>query len=249
MNSELKLELTEEEEQGVRKLISLCNREDGTNYDTNPEADFFYLSENPGQEETGLKESILSVLYGYRIGEREDGKEVLELSAFTHPYMRRQGLFRGNLNGLQDDFRNFRFHFLVKPGSDGDAFGQSSLGEDVLRTLQSIGGEHLGDELFMEKELESGIINPGDSLSNQFGEVHLSPYNEETLYLYGLLVYDRYLGKGYGRKIMESVEKAEKGPYRRILLQVSSQNKIAFSLYQKLDYRILERTSIYSLKN
>ncbi|SDZ82596.1 Acetyltransferase (GNAT) family protein [Oribacterium sp. KHPX15] len=113
---------------------------------------------------------------------------------------------------------------------------------DTYETLRSIGAVHLYDELLMEKVLEHPISDPGDDLCNKYGEVHLTGYDKETLYLYGLLVYDKYLGKGHGKALMKAVENYEKpGKYKKILLQVSSNNVIALNLYEGLGYVETER--------
>ncbi|MCR5008815.1 MAG: GNAT family N-acetyltransferase, partial [Oribacterium sp.] len=113
---------------------------------------------------------------------------------------------------------------------------------DTYETLRAIGAVHVNDELLMEKVLEHPIADPGDELCNKYGEVHLTGYDKETLYLYGLLVYDKYLGKGHGKALMKAVENYEKtGKYKKILLQVSSNNVIALNLYEKLGYVETER--------
>lgn len=238
----MKLELNDTEESGIRELIRLCNQVDGTSYDMSPEGDFYYLIENPGKEESGVKAPILAALFGYRIGERKEGKEVLEISAFTHPSFRQQGAFHSLYDALRDDFREFRYHFLLKPLGNKEGIENGILPEDTKAALSALHFELLHWELFMKKTLRRGISDPGDSLSNQYGEVHLTPYNERTLYLYGLLVYDRYLRQGYGRAMLKRLEQGEAGEYEEILLQVSSRNTAALSLYQSMGYEIIDRS-------
>ena len=246
MNGELRLSLTASEERAVSELIRLCNEADNTSYDTAAEWDFCYLYENPGEAESGVREPLLSVLFGYRIGEREQGREVLELSAFTHPRLRRQGLLRGSLNALQDDFRNFSWHFVLKPLRTAEGVREGRLPESAEKTVRALSFRRLHDELFLRKTLTRGIANPRDSLSNRYGELHFTPYHTDTLYLYGLLVYDRYLGQGHGRALMEAAEHFESGPYRQILLQVSSRNEIACGLYASLGYEVVDRSMVYA---
>ena len=113
---------------------------------------------------------------------------------------------------------------------------------DSYETLRALGATHQYDELFMAKTLARPISDPGDSLSNSYGEVHLTPFSADTLYLYGLLVYDTYLGKGHGRALMEAVEATPAdGPYKKVLLQVASNNDIAVHLYESLGYKETER--------
>ena len=113
---------------------------------------------------------------------------------------------------------------------------------DTYETLRALGATHQYDELFLQKTLARAIADPGDSLCNRYGEVHLTPFSADTLYLHGLLVYDKYLRQGHGRALMEAVESPPAdGPYQQILLQVSSTNAIALHLYLSLGYQETDR--------
>ncbi len=281
MEAELYKELNEKDLSAVRELIEECNHADHTNYDTDLDGDFYYIIRNDDKEESGVDSELFAVLSGFLLGETIDGKQVLEVAAFTHPVMRGIGFFKTCYNSLKDDFRNYRIKFMIKqplsghdePAHDHMHFAQNDeehhegashlshddncdedcfsgnplkaavpfISPDTYEALCSLDAVHLYDELFMMKELSSSISDPGDELCNTFGEVHLSAYSRDTLYLYGLLVYDQYLHQGHGRELMESVENYKKGPYSRILLQVSSSNTIACRLYQKMGYKELDK--------
>ncbi|ETP72408.1 acetyltransferase [Lachnospiraceae bacterium JC7] len=274
MEAELYKELNEKDRSAVQELVKECNLSDQTDYDPDLDGDFYYIIRNDDKEESGVDSALFSVLSGYLLGETIEGKQVLEVEAFTHPKMRDLGFFTICYNSLKDDFRNYRIKFMIKsPLSakedpeydhisfetdhqddvDSDGSGDESsdmklktavpfISPDTYETLCALDAVHLYDELFMVKELPVSISDPGDGLCNQFGEVHLSGYSKDTLYLYGLLVYDKYLGQGHGRELMEAVENYNsKGPYNKILLQVTSSNTIAYKLYQKLGYKETER--------
>lgn len=274
MEAELFKELNEKDRFSVQELVTLCNQFDRTNYDTELDGDFYYIIRNDDKEESGVDSELFSVLSGYLLGETIDGKQVLEVEAFTHPKMRDLGFFSICYNSLKDDFRNYRIKFMIKSPlsaqddqvyehisfednagddyetdiSDADssfphiASAVPFIAPDTFETLCAIHAVHLYDELYMMKELTASISDPGDELCSQYGEVHLTGYSKDTLYLYGLLVYNKYLGQGHGRELMEAVENYEKkGPYNKILLQVTSSNTIAYKLYQKLGYRETER--------
>lgn len=283
MEAELYKELSDNDRSAVRELVTECNHADHTNYDCDLDGDFYYLIRNDDKEESGVDSELFAVLSGYLLGETIEGKQVLEVEAFTHPVMRRIGFFSTCFNSLKDDFRNYRIRFMIKSplyGFDDSEYEHISfesdsgdhdhlhditsdtdetdsceslpeqlpkaavpfISPDTYETLCAIDAVHQYDELFMEKELIRPIADPGDSLCSRFGEVHLTGYNEDTLYLYGLLVYDKYLGQGHGRKLMEAVENyKEKGPYKKILLQVTSTNLIACRLYEHLGYKERER--------
>ena len=284
MEAELLKELDDETWDAVSALVSLCNAVDHTSYDTDLDGDFYYIIRNDAPEESGVEEELFAVLSGYLLGETIDGKQVLEIEAFTHPEMRQIGMFRMCYQSLLDDFRGYRIRFMIKrpisgaddhvyerisfpnedrsqDDADGGSFlaGQDDIDDsevsggplrtatpfvapDTYETLRALGATHQYDELFMVKTLARPIADPGDSLSNSYGEVHLTPFSADTLYLYGLLVYDTYLGKGHGRALMEAVEATPAdGPYKKVLLQVASNNDIAVHLYETLGYKETER--------
>ncbi len=243
MDAMLYNELSKKDQTALRQLISVCNQEDGTNYDTEPDADFYYIIRNEDKEGSACDANIISVLSGYLLGETLDGGKVLELEAFTHPALRRLGYFSLCFNSLRDDFRSYRFRFSVK-SMDPES---GTICEDTMQVLKALHAGHLYDELMMLKHLPGGISNPGDTISTDYGEMHFSPYNAHTLYLYGVLVYDRYLRQGHGRELMELAEKVPAGPYTELMLQVSSDNQIAYHLYESMGYRIIDRMNYYLL--
>lgn len=242
MEAELLKELDDETWDAVSALVSLCNAVDHTSYDTDLDGDFYYIIRNDDPEESGVEEELFAVLSGYLLGETIDGKQVLEVEAFTHPQMRQIGMFRMCYQSLLDDFRGYRIRFMIKrPISEADE-ATPFVAPDTYETLRALGATHQYDELFMVKELARPIADPDDSLCNSYGEVHLTPFSADTIYLYGLLVYDKFLGKGHGRALMKAVETAPAdGPYTKVLLQVASNNTIAVNLYDSLGYQETER--------
>ncbi len=279
MEAELLKELDDETWDAVSALVSLCNAVDHTSYDTDLDGDFYYIIRNDDPEESGVEEELFAVLSGYLLGETIDGKQVLEVEAFTHPQMRQIGMFRMCYQSLLDDFRGYRIRFMIKrpiSGEDDRVYERISFPDedhsrddiddsevsggplrtatpfvapDTYETLRALGATHQYDELFMVKELARPIADPGDSLCNSYGEVHLTPFSADTIYLYGLLVYDTFLGKGHGRALMEAVETTPAdGPYKKVLLQVASNNTIAVNLYDSLGYQETERV-LYFLNN
>lgn len=242
MEAELLKKLDDETWDAVSTLVALCNAVDHTSYDTDLDGDFYYIIRNDDPEESGVEEELFAVLSGYLLGETIDGKPVLEVEAFTHPRMRQIGMFRMCYQSLLDDFRGYRIRFMIKRPIASDDEATPFVVPDTYETLRALGATHQYDELFMVKELARPIADPGDSLSNSYGEVHLTPFSADTLYLYGLLVYDTYLGKGHGRALMEAVEATPAdGPYKKVLLQVASNNDIAVHLYETLGYKETER--------
>ena len=167
----LQIDPEEEEKAGFQELIRLCNKEDQTDYAEDLDYDFFYSIRNEEKKESGLAEDFLALLMGYRLGTEEDGQGILLCSVFVHPFMRGQGLFTACVESLLDDFRSMQIR-IERKGKES-SFLQYP---------------YLYSEYFMEKHLAKPISFPGDRKEYPFGEVFFSPYNEKTLYLYGLMV-------------------------------------------------------------
>ena len=228
----LQLELNEEEERGFKDLILLCNKEDETDYDTGLDYDFFYSIRNEEKKESGLKEEYLAILMGYKLGEQEEGKDILLCTAFVHPGMRGQGLFTCCMEALYDDFRGIKIRLMRK-------------GEEEF----FLHFPYLYSEYFLEKNLEHPIAFPGERRRYPYGEVYFSAYNEKTLYLYGLMVENRFRRQGRGEEILrDCLEKGESGQYEKVILQVDSRNKPAMQLYMKMGFTIQDSLAYYSVE-
>ena len=153
MEAELLKELDDETWDAVSALVSLCNAVDHTSYDTDLDGDFYYIIRNDDPEESGVEEELFAVLSGYLLGETIDGKQVLEIEAFTHPAMRQIGMFRMCYQSLLDDFRGYRIRFMIKRPIAGDDEATPFVAPDTYETLRALGATHQYDELFMVKEL------------------------------------------------------------------------------------------------
>lgn len=234
MDIELLKELNQKDAAAAAALVAACNVADHSSYDTELDADFYYLIRNLNPDESGCNTELLTLLCGYHLGETLNGKEMLELQAFTHPEMRQLGFFTHCFNSFRDDFRHYAVKFMVK-------------GTSAAETLAALHASHQYDELMMKKNLDHGIANPDDALCRKQGEVYLIPYSSDTLYLHSLLVYDSWRGQGYGEQILRDLEEYQSGPYTQILLQVAGDNLPALSLYQKLNYCCVDRISYYTL--
>ena len=264
MEAELLKELDKTDEKAVRQLVEECNAYDHTAYDSDLDGDFYYLVRNDDPEESGVDSPLFAILSGYKLGETIDGQDVLEIEAFTTPVMRGIGMFTMCYQSLLDDFRGYRIRFMLKrpvtpfaiegaepPSQSTSSDANASVPDiapalpfvcpDAYETLSAIGAIHQYDELLMQKELPRPIKNPGEQLSTKFGELHTTPYDKETLYVYGVLVYEKYQHAGHGRELMQALETTPDGHYRKLLLQVSSTNLPALHLYQTMGYQETER--------
>jgi len=228
----LQIDPEEEERAGFRELIRLCNKEDQTDYAEDLDYDFFYSIRNEEKKESGLAEDFLALLMGYRLGTEGDGQSILLCSVFIHPFMRGQGLFTACIESLLDDFRSMQIR-IERKGKESSFLHYP----------------YLYSEYFMEKRLAKPISFPGDRKEYPFGEVYFSPYNEKTLYLYGLMVENRFRGQGKGEEILrDALEKEERGPFEKVILQVDSRNLPAMRLYTGLGFYVKDSLSYYRIE-
>ena len=94
--------------------------------------------------------------------------------------------------------------------------------------------------------MERPIAFPGERRVYPYGEVFFSPYNEKTLYLYGLMVENRFRGQGKGEEILrDCLDRGEAGVYQKVILQVDSRNRAAMRLYTKMGFQIKDLVSYY----
>ena len=97
--------------------------------------------------------------------------------------------------------------------------------------------------------MEHPVVFPGERKSYPFGEVFFSAYNEKTLYLYGLMVENRFRGQGKGEEILrDCLEQGEYGQYEKVILQVDSRNMPAMKLYTKMGFAVQDCLSYYSVE-
>lgn len=85
-----------------------------------------------------------------------------------------------------------------------------------------------------------------DDLQNQIGSFMLAKANQEEIYLYGFEIREEQRGKGFGKMAVEEViHILSQISLKSLSLQVSEQNRAAFSLYKKTGFQITETLSYY----
>ena len=74
--------------------------------------------------------------------------------------------------------------------------------------------------------------------------------NPNEYYISNIAVYPEYRGNGIGKILLEFIEEnAIKTNSKKIILDVEAENKIAINLYDKLNYKIIEKFTIALNKN
>lgn len=85
-------------------------------------------------------------------------------------------------------------------------------------------------------------------VSCRYGECCLSEWSD-GVYLFGMLVYARFRGQGFGTRILASlIAKLSEEGCSRIVLEVSSDNLPALRLYRRMGFQVMESVSYFYLR-
>ena len=182
----------------------------------------------------------------------EEGENIFECAAFTHPDDRNQGLFSAVLEaGLSSLHEDADLLFYIDENC-----------RDAENVLYTLGAEHISDEYMMEIPLSRGrfpaMDTPGLEVSETaadktptlcFSDCHgsvLISLFDSHYYLYDFRIRESDRNQRYGTLLLNKVlcrlaERAEL-PVR---LQVSGNNLPAMALYKKTGFRITETLSCY----
>lgn len=81
-----------------------------------------------------------------------------------------------------------------------------------------------------------------NSANEDVGIIWFNKYNETMAFICDFLIFKEFRKKGYGRQTLLLLENEVKPKgFNRILLHVFNFNKIAFSLYTSLEYKIAKK--------
>lgn len=230
--------LNEEEELKVSKLTEACNSFDGTSYGVPLDGDLYLLKES--EDGRGDIDGLLVI---WHLGATVNGRETDEVLAFTRPEKRRQGIFKSLFCQASGVLRS-SLTFSVYDN------------EPALMTLRALGTEFRGSELMMEMKLDAGsALGPAEeelsldeeagALYADYGEAYFKDFGDRA-YIYGVLVYERYRGLGYGKKLLRGLLRILRDQgYASCFLQVSSENIPAMRLYLGEGFETTEKLDLY----
>lgn len=180
-----------------------------------------------------------------------------ECIAFTHPHVRKQGIFTELLSQAMELFGELDILFPV-----------SEHCPDALAALKAIGAEPNCEEYQMELELHpetraekepmlSSHTDPQSGLTHWnlhavsdagtlLGACQTSVIGDHCICLHHVEVPTEFRGKGYGTILLQAlICSLQSSGIRHILLQVSGDNLPALALYRKQGFRITETLSFY----
>ena len=222
---------------------------------------------------------LVATLCIYHMGDTKDGKPIDEICAMTHPAWRRRGCFTALFSMAKALLRPvLRFGVYPSPSPAGKAGGgrESGGAGDAETFLEHLGAEFTHKEQFMtlplpdpcfnaetepleltirEEAEGSGSDSDSDSAPSAtltvtcpFGECYLTLFGNRA-YLFGVLIYRRFRGQGYGYRMLHALlsRLPERG-IREVFLEVSSENLPAVRLYEKLGFAVSESLAYYILE-
>ena len=220
---------------------------------------------------------LVAALCIYHMGDTKDGKPIDEICAMTHPAWRRRGCFTALFSMAKALLRPvLRFGVYPSPSPAGKAGGgrESGGAGDAETFLEHLGAEFTHKEQFMTlplpdpcfkaetepleltiREEAEGSGSDSDSAPSAtltvtcpFGECYLTLFGSRA-YLFGVLIYRRFRGQGYGYRMLHALlsRLPERG-IREVFLEVSSENLPAVRLYEKLGFAVSESLAYYILE-
>ena len=218
---------------------------------------------------------LVAALCIYHMGDTKDGKPIDEICAMTHPAWRRRGCFTALFSMAKALLRPvLRFGIYPSPSPAGKAGGDRESGGagDAETFLEHLGAEFTYQEQFMtlplpdpcfkaetepleltiREETEGSDSDSAPSatltVTCPFGECYLTLFGSRA-YLFGVLIYRRFRGQGYGYRMLHALlsRLPERG-IREVFLEVSSENLPAVRLYEKLGFAVSESLAYYILE-
>lgn len=254
-------QLNETELESLAALWEAGNALEAHPYSLPEDADIFLLYYE--------EDELVAALCIYHMGDTKDGKPIDEICAMTHPAWRRKGCFTALFSMAKALLRPV-LRFGINPSSAGKAGGgrESGGAGDAETFLEHLGAEFTYKEQFMTLPLPDPYFKEGaepmeltireeteDSDSSvtltvtcPFGECYLSLFGNRA-YLFGVLIYRRFRGQGYGYRMLHALlsRLPERG-IREVFLEVSSENLPAVRLYEKLGFAVSESLAYYILE-
>ncbi|MEQ2130461.1 GNAT family N-acetyltransferase [Caldanaerobacter subterraneus KAk] len=108
--------------------------------------------------------------------------------------------------------------------------------------------EELNTGLLLAKYLKGDFLRKLPYLFK--AESILGKITKEEYYLSNIAVYSEFRGLGLGSKLLEEIEQeARKLKCKRIVLDVEIENEKAIKLYEKLGYKIIERSPLFKSRD
>lgn len=260
-------ELSVQEKNALESLLLACRGKEPITLSIPEDGDGFLLAwdgecAEPEGGCPGRQKDLLACLVYCRACEDE-----WECYAFTRPDRRRQGIFGCLLEylcriaGEQGESRGKEISlFFLSDGKSPDGLAAADAVSmeywyseyQMELKLKDWAGcfPGSGGLLALEQERIEESFGEGEgfgecqAFNSPYGACRLLPYGGLRYYLYHMEIWERFRGKGWGKKLLASVL-SKLPPNSQVILQVSSWNRPAVELYRKTGFRITETLSYY----
>lgn len=181
-----------------------------------------------------------------RRGRPEDARHFSELVVFTSPTLY-PALFGSTVKRLMEKiFRHRRHYFSFDCSYFAEVDGKTA-GMAQLHKRRPGRKEMTRLSLLLLKYLNWRL--PTKVINLLRSERIMWYANGKDCYLSNVAVYPEFRGQGIGTKLLAAVEEEVKDIGRkRIVLKAETHNKRAINLYERLGYKIEQRTPVLKLK-
>ena len=221
----------------AENLIELCCHEDGTKVICFFQSDMNVIYDLPAfflMYHKNILVSFLSIFV-------PDYKEC-EIYAYTLPEYRRQGCFCRLYKKADRLIRNYgirKIYFVNEPyGITGDKVlkrigAKLESSEYLMAYNMDIEPRPQGILILLHSKTENGELLETYKKDIKIGSINLE-LEQNTAIIYNVEIEEKYRGRGYGTETLLLVlEYLKNSKYEKIILHVSSLNKIAYGMYSR----------------
>ena len=184
--------------------------------------------------------------------------EIVDICGYVLPKYRKLKLMSSLLDSFLNDYNDFYISAMLN--------SKNSTGCAVLSHL---GFEKTATEYMMKFSFSSACYKPlpeyikisdvDSDNTNQsvkfeiisqgatVGNCLIELFNDKTVCIHDVLVFDKYRGMGYGFKMLDAVIAYLSKDHTYGLLHVSGDNEPAISLYKKLGFVVVDSAEVYEM--
>lgn len=184
--------------------------------------------------------------------------EIVDICGYVLPKYRKLNLMSSLLDSFLTDYNDFYISAMLNSKNSTGCAVLSHLGFEKTATeymmkfsLSSACYKTLPKYVkIVDGDLESttqGVKFEMFSQGATVGSCLIELFNDRTVCIHDVLVFDKYRGMGYGFKMLDAVISYLSKDHTYVLLHVSGDNKPAISLYKKLGFVVVDSAEIYEM--
>ena len=184
--------------------------------------------------------------------------EIVDICGYVLPKYRKLNLMSSLLDSFLTDYNDFYISAMLNSKNSTGCAVLSHLGFEKTATeymmkfsLSSACYKTLPKYVkIVDGNLESTTQSVKFEMVSQgatVGSCLIELFNDRTVCIHDVLVFDKYRGMGYGFKMLDAVISYLSKDHTYVLLHVSGDNKPAISLYKKLGFVVVDSAEIYEM--